>query len=70
MAARPALRLDGGLITAAVEVRSGDDGPEAVQSVFAGSYAVVSAISSTCCRSSANTPVRTERSSHSHVYLR
>ncbi|MBL1110867.1 electron transfer flavoprotein subunit alpha/FixB family protein [Streptomyces sp. 110] len=44
IAARLALRLDGGLITDAVDVRSGDDGPEAVQSVFAGSYAVVSAV--------------------------
>ena len=40
VAARLAVRTDSGLITDAVDVLPGDDGPVTVQSVFAGSYSV------------------------------
>src|SRR5690349_20383725 len=40
VAARVALRIGSGLITDAVDVRAGDGGPVATQSVFAASYTV------------------------------
>jgi electron transfer flavoprotein alpha subunit len=40
VAARLAVKTDSGLITDAVDVESGDDGPVTTQSVFAGSYTV------------------------------
>jgi electron transfer flavoprotein alpha subunit len=40
MAARLAIRTGSGLITDAVDVEAGDDGPVTTQSVFAGSYTV------------------------------
>ena len=45
IAARLALRLGSGLITDAVDVRAGDGGPVATQSVFAASYTVTSRVS-------------------------
>ncbi|MQS07877.1 electron transfer flavoprotein subunit alpha/FixB family protein [Streptomyces alkaliphilus] len=46
IAARLALRLDSGLITDAVDVEAGDQGPIATQSVFAASYTTRSRITS------------------------
>jgi electron transfer flavoprotein alpha subunit len=40
VAARLAIKLESGLITDAVDVESGDDGPVTTQSVFAGNYTV------------------------------
>ena len=40
IAARLAIKLESGLITDAVDVESGDDGPVTTQSVFAGNYTV------------------------------
>jgi electron transfer flavoprotein alpha subunit len=40
IAGRLAVRTDSGLITDAVDVQAGDDGPRTTQSVFAGNYAV------------------------------
>src|SRR6476661_6944077 len=40
VAARLAVKTDSGLITDAVDVQSGDDGPVTTQSVFAGSFTV------------------------------
>ena len=40
IAARLAVRLESGLITDAVDVQAGDDGPVTTQSVFAGNYTV------------------------------
>ncbi|MFF2147880.1 electron transfer flavoprotein subunit alpha/FixB family protein [Kitasatospora sp. NPDC058190] len=45
VAARVALRLGSGIITDAVDVRAGDEGPVATQSVFAASYTVDSRVS-------------------------
>ncbi|MFD0346830.1 electron transfer flavoprotein subunit alpha/FixB family protein [Kitasatospora sp. CM 4170] len=45
VAARVALRLGSGIITDAVDVRAGDQGPVATQSVFAASYTVDSRVS-------------------------
>ncbi|MFH9355759.1 electron transfer flavoprotein subunit alpha/FixB family protein, partial [Kitasatospora sp. NPDC017646] len=45
IAARVALRLGSGIITDAVDVRAGDQGPVATQSVFAASYTVDSRVS-------------------------
>ncbi|MFJ2580203.1 electron transfer flavoprotein subunit alpha/FixB family protein [Kitasatospora aureofaciens] len=45
VAARVALRLGSGIITDAVDVRAGDQGPVATQSVFAASFTVDSRIS-------------------------
>jgi electron transfer flavoprotein alpha subunit len=45
IAARLALRLGSGVITDAVDVRAGDGGPVATQSVFAASYTVDSTVS-------------------------
>ena len=45
VAARVALRLGSGIVTDAVDVRAGDQGPVATQSVFAASYTVVSRVS-------------------------
>ncbi|MEV6979624.1 electron transfer flavoprotein subunit alpha/FixB family protein, partial [Kitasatospora sp. NPDC093806] len=45
VAARVALRIGSGIITDAVDVRAGDGGPVATQSVFAASYTVESRIS-------------------------
>ncbi|MFI9320566.1 electron transfer flavoprotein subunit alpha/FixB family protein [Kitasatospora aureofaciens] len=45
VAARVALRLGSGIITDAVDVRAGDQGPVATQSVFAASYTVESRVS-------------------------
>ncbi|MFJ5119020.1 electron transfer flavoprotein subunit alpha/FixB family protein [Kitasatospora sp. NPDC088548] len=45
VAARVALRLGSGLITDAVDLRAGDNGPVATQSVFAASYTVDSRVS-------------------------
>ncbi|MFJ9776186.1 electron transfer flavoprotein subunit alpha/FixB family protein [Kitasatospora sp. NPDC101157] len=45
VAARVALRLGSGIITDAVDVRAGDGGPVATQSVFAASYTVESRVS-------------------------
>ncbi|CAN3979788.1 electron transfer flavoprotein subunit alpha/FixB family protein [Kitasatospora purpeofusca] len=45
VAARVALRLGSGIITDAVDVRAGDNGPIATQSVFAASYTVDSRVS-------------------------
>ncbi|MFF0414484.1 electron transfer flavoprotein subunit alpha/FixB family protein [Kitasatospora sp. NPDC004745] len=45
VAARVALRLGSGIITDAVDVRAGDAGPVATQSVFAASYTVDSRVS-------------------------
>lgn len=44
VAARTALRLGSGLITDAVDVEAGDDGPVATQSVFAASFQVKSQV--------------------------
>ena len=44
VAARLAVRLDSGLITDAVDVEAGADGPVATQSVFAASYVVRSTV--------------------------
>jgi electron transfer flavoprotein alpha subunit len=44
IAARVAVRLDSGIITDAVEVRPGDEGPTALQKCLAGSYLVESAV--------------------------
>ncbi|KDN81335.1 electron transfer flavoprotein subunit alpha/FixB family protein [Kitasatospora cheerisanensis] len=44
VAARTALRLGSGIITDAVDVEAGADGPVATQSVFAASYQVKSAV--------------------------
>lgn len=44
VAARAAVRLDSGVITNAVDVVAGDDGPVATQSVFADSWTVQSAV--------------------------
>jgi electron transfer flavoprotein alpha subunit len=44
VAARLAVRLDSGLLTDAVDVEAGANGPVAVQSVFAASYVVRSAV--------------------------
>ncbi|GAB3115195.1 electron transfer flavoprotein subunit alpha/FixB family protein [Streptomyces calidiresistens] len=46
IAARLALRLDSGLITDAVDVEAGDEGPIATQSVFAAAYTTRSRITS------------------------
>ncbi|MEV4701787.1 electron transfer flavoprotein subunit alpha/FixB family protein [Actinoplanes sp. NPDC049316] len=54
VAARAAVRLDAGIITDAVQVRAGSDGPVATQSVFAGSWFVEGRV----CR---GTPVITVR---------
>ena len=45
VAARVALRLGSGIVTDAVDVRAGDQGPVATQSVFAASYTVESRVS-------------------------
>ncbi|WP_328957519.1 electron transfer flavoprotein subunit alpha/FixB family protein [Kitasatospora purpeofusca] len=45
VAARVALRIGSGLITDAVDLRAGDSGPVATQSVFAASYTVDSRVS-------------------------
>ncbi|MFI6155233.1 electron transfer flavoprotein subunit alpha/FixB family protein [Kitasatospora sp. NPDC051170] len=45
VAARVALRLGSGIITDAVDLRAGDQGPVATQSVFAASYTVDSRVS-------------------------
>ncbi|MEE1787706.1 electron transfer flavoprotein subunit alpha/FixB family protein, partial [Streptomyces sp. SP17BM10] len=45
IAARVALRLGSGIITDAVDLRAGDEGPVATQSVFAASYTVESRVS-------------------------
>ncbi|MFB8264956.1 electron transfer flavoprotein subunit alpha/FixB family protein [Kitasatospora purpeofusca] len=45
VAARVALRLGSGVITDAVDLRAGDSGPVATQSVFAASYTVDSRVS-------------------------
>ncbi|MCX4684703.1 electron transfer flavoprotein subunit alpha/FixB family protein [Kitasatospora purpeofusca] len=45
VAARVALRIGSGIITDAVDVRAGDNGPIATQSVFAASYTVDSRVS-------------------------
>ncbi|MFD7906852.1 electron transfer flavoprotein subunit alpha/FixB family protein [Kitasatospora sp. NPDC059747] len=45
IAARVALRLGSGIITDAVDLRAGDEGPVATQSVFAASYTVDSRVS-------------------------
>ncbi|CAM5612366.1 Electron transfer flavoprotein subunit alpha OS=Kitasatospora aureofaciens OX=1894 GN=GCM10010502_74710 PE=3 SV=1 [Kitasatospora aureofaciens] len=45
VAARVALRIGSGIITDAVDVRAGDQGPVATQSVFAASYTVESRVS-------------------------
>ncbi|MGY0460816.1 electron transfer flavoprotein subunit alpha/FixB family protein [Kitasatospora sp. cg17-2] len=45
VAARVALRIGSGLITDAVDVRAGDNGPVATQAVFAASYTVDSRVS-------------------------
>ncbi|KJS57672.1 electron transfer flavoprotein subunit alpha, partial [Streptomyces rubellomurinus] len=45
VAARVALRLGSGIITDAVDVRAGEGGPVATQSVFAASYTVDSRVS-------------------------
>ncbi|MFD7418287.1 electron transfer flavoprotein subunit alpha/FixB family protein [Kitasatospora purpeofusca] len=45
VAARVALRLGSGIITDAVDVRAGDNGPVATQAVFAASYTVDSRVS-------------------------
>ncbi|GAB7186283.1 electron transfer flavoprotein subunit alpha/FixB family protein [Kitasatospora sp. Ki12] len=45
VAARVALRLGSGIITDAVDLRVGDEGPVATQSVFAASYTVESRVS-------------------------
>jgi electron transfer flavoprotein alpha subunit len=44
MAARLALKTSSGLITDAVDIQAGENGPETTQSVFAGSYTVVSRV--------------------------
>jgi electron transfer flavoprotein alpha subunit len=44
VAARVAVRLDSGIITDAIDIRMGADGPVAVQSVLAGSYLVESSV--------------------------
>jgi electron transfer flavoprotein alpha subunit len=44
VAARLAVRLDAGVITDAIDVEAGDDGPVATQGVFAGSYTVRSRV--------------------------
>jgi electron transfer flavoprotein alpha subunit len=44
IAARVAVRLSAGLITDAVDLQSGDDGPVATQSVFAGNWTVRSVV--------------------------
>ncbi len=44
IAARLAIKTGSGLITDAVDVRQGDDGPETTQSVFAGSYTVTARV--------------------------
>jgi electron transfer flavoprotein alpha subunit len=44
VAARLAVRLDSGIITDAVDVVAGPDGPVAIQSVFAGSWLVTSRV--------------------------
>ncbi len=44
IAARLAIKSGSGLITDAVDVRAGDDGPETTQSVFAGSYTVTAKV--------------------------
>ena len=44
IAARVAVRLDSGIVTDAIDIRMGPDGPIAVQSVLAGSYLVESSI--------------------------
>ncbi len=44
IAARLALRLDSGIITDAIDLEAGDNGPIATQSVFAASYQVKSTI--------------------------
>ncbi|MET8704747.1 electron transfer flavoprotein subunit alpha/FixB family protein, partial [Kitasatospora sp. NPDC004723] len=45
VAARVALRIGSGIITDAVDLRAGDQGPVATQSVFAASYTVDSRVS-------------------------
>ncbi|MFF2115704.1 electron transfer flavoprotein subunit alpha/FixB family protein [Kitasatospora sp. NPDC058184] len=45
VAARVALRIGSGIITDAVDLRAGDEGPIATQSVFAASYTVDSRVS-------------------------
>jgi electron transfer flavoprotein alpha subunit len=44
VAARAAVRLDSGVITDAVDVTAGDDGPLATQSVFSGSWSAQSQV--------------------------
>jgi electron transfer flavoprotein alpha subunit len=44
IAGRLAIKIDSGLITDAVDVQSGPDGPLSTQSVFAGSFTVTSAV--------------------------
>jgi electron transfer flavoprotein alpha subunit len=44
IAARVAVRLDSGIVTDAIDIRMGPDGPIAVQSVLAGSYLVESSV--------------------------
>ena len=44
IAARVAVRLDSGIVTNAIDIRMGPDGPIAVQSVLAGSYLVESSV--------------------------
>ncbi len=45
IAARLAVKIESGLITDAVDVQAGDDGPVTTQSVFAGSYTVQAKVS-------------------------
>ncbi|MBA8795497.1 electron transfer flavoprotein alpha subunit [Friedmanniella endophytica] len=44
IAARLAVRTESGLITDAVDVRAGEDGPETTQSVFAGNWSVTATV--------------------------
>ena len=44
VAGRLAIKLESGLITDAVDVQSGDDGPVTTQSVFAGNYTVAAKV--------------------------
>jgi electron transfer flavoprotein alpha subunit len=44
IAARVAVRLDSGIVSDAIDIRMGPDGPVAVQSVLGGSYLVESSV--------------------------
>jgi len=59
IAARVAVRLDSGIVTDAVDIRPGPDGPVATQSVFSGSWTVQSQVRR-------GTPVLTVRPNAAH----